>query len=141
MWTINDINKIRAKQGLAPVALKKEPKKEVRQQWAMSKAKIEIRSFLQAWASKRGVELATEYYFAKPRMWRADWALIGKPGGLKVLIEYEGLFSKKSRHTTASGFSGDTEKYNAAALAGWIVLRYTAKTYKNLGIDLQKLNI
>jgi hypothetical protein len=135
MWTIDDINKVRAKQGQAP--LKKSTKtKEVK-----SEAKRWIAFLLLAWKMHLGVELKTEYKFDEKRRWRADWALIDESRGLKVLIEYEGLFSKKSRHTTVGGFSSDTEKYNAAALAGWIVLRYTAKTYKKLSLDLQKLTI
>ena len=30
-----------------------------------------------------------------------------------------------SRHTTVGGYAKDCEKYNAAALLGWRVLRYT----------------
>lgn len=73
-----------------------------------------------------------EHKFHPTRKWRFDWAI----PDLKIAIEYEGLHSAKSRHTTITGFSNDCEKYNAAALLGWIVLRYTANTYKKASTDL-----
>lgn len=68
-----------------------------------------------------------EYYFDEVREWRFDAAW----PGLKVAFEYEGIFSKKSRHTSISGYTGDIEKYNAAAIQGWIVIRATAVTVKS----------
>lgn len=73
-----------------------------------------------------------EYQFAPPRKFRFDFAI----PDLKIAAEYEGIFSKKSRHTTQSGYSKDCEKYNLAATNGWRVLRYTAKTVKSFEQDL-----
>jgi hypothetical protein len=43
-----------------------------------------------------------------------------------VALEIEGLMSSgKSRHTSWKGYSADCEKYNLAALEGWIVIRAT----------------
>ena len=66
-----------------------------------------------------------EHVFAKElgRRWRFDYAW---PHRGKVALEYEGLHSRKSRHTTVKGYEGDCEKYNAAALLGWRVFRVTA---------------
>jgi hypothetical protein len=66
---------------------------------------------------------------------RFDWAI----PDLKIAIEYEGLFSEKSRHTTVKGYTKDCIKYNLAALLGWKVLRYTALNYKELDKDLIKI--
>lgn len=77
----------------------------------------------------------TELMFAKPRRFRFDWAI----PSLKIAIEYEGIMSDKSRHTTISGYSNDIDKYNLAVSLGWRVLRYTAKNYKDLETDLKKL--
>ncbi|WP_179022044.1 hypothetical protein [Winogradskyella forsetii] len=74
-----------------------------------------------------------ELEFHPDRKFRFDWAL----PSLKVAIEYEGLFSKKSGHTTVGGYTKDCEKYNSAQLLGWTVLRYTALNYKNLDRDLK----
>lgn len=77
-------------------------------------------------------EYEEELRFHPVRRWRFDWAI----PELKIAIEYEGLISKKSRHTTIKGYSNDTIKYNEAGKHGWTVLRYTALTYQNLHEDL-----
>lgn len=84
---------------------------------------------------EHGYTLYQEYKFNPDRKWKADFAIIQ----MKVLLEYEGVFSEKSRHTTAKGYTGDTEKYNSAQALGWRVLRFTAINYKNLLIELKKL--
>jgi hypothetical protein len=49
------------------------------------------------------------------------------------------VFGGKSRHTTVSGYTTDTEKYNLATVEGWRILRYTALNYKDLTDDLNKI--
>lgn len=68
---------------------------------------------------------AAEHRFQPPRKWRFDFAW----PAVMVAVELEGgtYSGRKSRHTTATGHQGDCEKYNAAAIAGWCVLRYTAQ--------------
>jgi len=75
-----------------------------------------------------------EYQFMTNRKFRFDYFI--ELAGHKIGIEYDGLISKKSRHTTISGFSADTEKTNLAQMNGFMVLRYTALTYQNLRKDL-----
>jgi len=77
----------------------------------------------------------TELKFDIVRRFRFDWAI----PSLRIAIEYEGIFSDKSRHTTVNGFSKDCEKYNLALSLGWRVLRYTSKNYQELENDLKKL--
>ncbi len=82
------------------------------------------------------IEFVEEHVFHPTRKWRFDFAILDK----KIAIEYEGIFGKgKSRHTTVSGYTADAEKYNAAVMEGWKVLRYTAKNYKNVIEDLNEL--
>lgn len=81
------------------------------------------------------VDFQTEYKFLPDRKFRFDIAIKKKMIG----IEYEGLFSNKSRHTTAIGYTGDTIKYNLAVIAGWRVLRYTQLNYKQFLNDLNKI--
>lgn len=83
-------------------------------------------------AAKNIPKFHTEYRFHEKRRWRFDWAI----PMLKLAIEYEGIFSEKSRHTSVKGYTRDTEKYNAAAKDGWTVLRYTADNYRNCGSDI-----
>lgn len=86
-------------------------------------------SFALLWSQhprSREHEALSEFKFDPNRQWRFDFAW----PDAKVAVELEGgTFSKRSqsRHTTATGHQGDCEKYNAAAIAGWCVLRYTAQ--------------
>lgn len=90
-----------------------------------------------------GLPFEREYLFAPDRKFRADYCLPDH----RILIEYEGLIynnnrrgsSGKSRHTTIKGFTGDIEKYNIATLLGFRMLRYTAKTYKQVYSDVMSL--
>lgn len=79
------------------------------------------------------VDFVAEHKFHEERKWRFDIAI----PSLKIAIEYEGIMSRKSRHTTVTGYTKDCEKYNAATIAGWRVLRYNAINYKSLGDDLR----
>lgn len=112
-----------ARKGNVPVAVKSSPQKE----W------LELN--LQMWCNERALTLESEYRFVPDRKFRFDWAV----PSMKLAIEYEGIFSAKSRHTTHSGFTMDQDKYNRAALDGWTVIKYTASNYKNLLNDLKKV--
>ncbi|WP_036663029.1 hypothetical protein [Pandoraea sp. SD6-2] len=68
------------------------------------------------------VEPVREHRFAPPRRWRFDFAWPEQ----MVAAEVEGGIWTGGRHTRGSGFQADAEKYNAAALAGWRVFRFTA---------------
>lgn len=100
-----------------------------------NKAKEKINTDLWAFARENKLELKKEFVFHPDRKWRFDYCF----PGLMTAIEYEGLMSEKSRHTTVSGFTGDAEKYNAAQRLGWKVMRYTAKNYRSILNDLNKI--
>lgn len=93
-----------------------------------NKAKDWLTFNLQLWANEHALELVPEHRFDKDRKWRFDWAL----PAVKVAVEYEGIHSAKSRHTTKKGYAGDVEKYNAATAAGWRIIRATSGDYKNV---------
>src|SRR5690606_7227576 len=90
-----------------------------------AKAVKEIRAMLLPFQDVLKYKVEEEFKFHPERKWRFDFAI----PELKAAIEYEGLNSKKSRHTTLKGYSGDSTKYNEAQRLGWVVLRYTAITY------------
>lgn len=78
------------------------------------------------------IEFVEEHRFHPDRKWRFDFAILEH----RIAIEYEGIHSGKSRHTTRGGYAGDVEKYREAAKLGWTVLRYTARDYKGVIDDL-----
>jgi very-short-patch-repair endonuclease len=82
-----------------------------------------------------GIEYVEEHRFHNVRRFRFDVAILNQ----KVAIEYEGLVSDKSRHTTLEGYSKDCEKYNLATTCGWKVLRYTTLNYKNIDNDINEI--
>lgn len=78
-------------------------------------------TFLFNWRALGGPVLAVEHRFDARRQWRFDFAL----PTLRVAIEVEGGQWTNGRHTRGLGFAADCAKYNAAAMAGWRVLRFT----------------
>ncbi len=109
-------------------AIKKQPKPQ-----KGSKEKIWIHEQLQNYCNENNYQLTTEHSFHPARRWRFDWAI----EETMTAYEYEGIMSKKSRHTTISGFNGDADKYNQATLLGWKVIRLTVINYKTI-IELLK---
>lgn len=80
------------------------------------------------------IPFITEHRFHPTRKFRFDIALVE----YKIAVEYEGIVSKKSRHTNIEGFTNDCRKYNLAQSLGWHVLRYTALNYKEFLPELEK---
>jgi len=62
-----------------------------------------------------------ELRFHGTRKWRFDFAW----PNIKLAVEVEGGTWARGRHSRGSGFAGDAEKYNEAALLGWRILRFT----------------
>jgi very-short-patch-repair endonuclease len=62
-----------------------------------------------------------EYRFHPERKWRFDFAWPDQ----KLAAEVEGGIWTGGAHTRGKHFNSDCEKYNAAALAGWRVLRFS----------------
>ena len=68
-----------------------------------------------------------EHRFHPTRRWRFDLAW----PNLLIACEVEGGTWNGGRHTRGSGFEADCEKYNAATLLGWSVLRVTGKMIRD----------
>jgi len=100
----------------------------------MSKSKLEetIKYYMKL---KQIPEAVPEYRFDKIRKWRFDFSY----PELKIALEIEGGVWSMGRHTRGSGFVKDCEKYNAAVLQGWKVLRYTTSNIKDCINDINKL--
>ncbi len=75
-----------------------------------------------------------EYRFHPTRRWKSDYA---NPK-LKLILEVEGGTWITGRHNTGTGFIKDCEKYNAASIAGWKILRYTPDQMRagRFGVDI-----
>jgi hypothetical protein len=71
-----------------------------------------------------------EVAFAKEalqRNWRFDFAWPDR----MLAVEVEGGVWAGGRHTRGAGFVKDAQKYNAATVLGWRVLRYTDREVKD----------
>jgi len=84
---------------------------------------------------QKNLNYVKEYKFLKTRRFRFDYAIIDK----QIAIEYEGIMSKKARHTAIIGYTNDCTKYNLAQINGWLVLRYTTLNYTNIENDINEL--
>ena len=89
--------------------------------YAPAQSRLEVTLALHMRAA--GLNPEREYRFHPPRRWRFDFAFLDK----KVAIECEGGTWTNGRHVRGSGFEKDVEKYNQAAIDGWIVLRFTGR--------------
>lgn len=77
---------------------------------------------------ERGLKPEREYRFHPSRKWRFDFAW----PDVKLALEVEGgTAAGKGRHSHGDGFVRDCQKYNAAALLGWRVLRFTTSMVKS----------
>jgi very-short-patch-repair endonuclease len=72
-----------------------------------------------------------EHKFHPTRKWRFD---IAWPNIL-LAIEIDGGTWIQGRHNRPSGFAKDCEKFNAATVLGWKVLRYTPAMINGMLIE------
>jgi hypothetical protein len=72
-----------------------------------------------------------EYRVVPDRKWRFDYAY----PELKIGIEVHGGIWTRGGHTRGSGFIKDREKFNRAAIAGWLVLEFPIITTDTLPSD------
>lgn len=101
---------------LSAVAKKRKAKRE-----KMSDLEIEFLNRWKVLSIHPNIEPTHDFRFHDKRKWRFDFAF---PEAL-VAVELEGAVYSRGRHTRGAGYEKDCEKYNAAQLLGWRVLRYT----------------
>ncbi len=80
------------------------------------------------------INFEQEYKFHAERNWRADFWITGT----KILVEVEGGIWSGGRHTRGKGFIADMEKYNAAAVMGFKVLRFDTQQVKS-GLAIRQI--
>lgn len=106
-------------------APKKAPKKSTKAvKKTPKRSHLEVR-WIREWERQGGPELVEEFMFHPTRKWRADFAHLES----RLLIEIEGG-AYGGRHTRGKGFVEDLDKYAAAWLAGYTVLRIGAHQVK-----------
>ena len=93
----------------------------------MKPAQSKLEATLALHMRATGLRPESEFRFHKPRRWRFDFAFPDQ----KVAIECEGGTFSGGRHVRGSGFQADCEKYNTAAIDGWLVLRFTGRMIKS----------
>jgi len=103
-----------------------QPKKQKGKKKAKPSAKMQLTTIFEKIFDSEGLLkiIHREVKFDEERKWRFDYA----DEDLKIAFEIEGGVWGKSRHTSPIGYASDAEKYNSAALQGWIVLRYAHAT-------------
>lgn len=130
-WSKEILKKLEKEGRIKTVHIPKEPKNKVKIPKSIGKYKLHLISVLE----DSGLKFIPEFRFHPVREFRFDWAL----PDLMVAVEYEGIFSEKSGHTTLSGYTKDVVKYNLATKLGWKVLRYTADNYLQIENDLKEI--
>ena len=98
----------------------------------LSPQKTFIQMHLEDYCENRNKRLEMEYRFAENRKFRFDWCIPDE----MIAVEYNGIMSRKSRHTTVTGYSKDMTKINLAQSLGWTVYQYTPLNYEDIVNDL-----
>ena len=132
-WSLKDLENLKSKglgvDGVKSSATAVTPPKKIKLPKPEPKGLIFMKNYLRMLK----VVFETEHRFHEVRMFRFDIAI----PEMMLAIEYEGLMSEKSGHTTINGYVSDCEKYNLAQLDGWTVLRYTTKNYEDFPRDFE----
>ena len=115
MTTFKDAQRIRSK----PVA-----RSNVKQKFRPKVSKGE--ALLENHLNALKIPFTREFKFHPDRKWQADFRIDGMP----ILVEVEGGVFSNGRHTRGEGYTKDCEKYSAAAVNGWLVIRGTTAQIK-----------
>lgn len=97
-----------------------------REQKRAAREKLELAMLLQLKAEKLDTGMVREHRFDPVRGWRFDFAWPQR----KWALEVEGGTWVAGGHSRGKGYQEDCEKYAAAVLAGWRVLRATTDHVK-----------
>ena len=137
-WTDKDLEEYQKRHQIKnlPPILASNLKQRIKVPKIESPEKKEFMAAVVLFCRSKKLPLFAEQRFDIVRGWRFDLLIPGIP---VVALEYEGLFSEKSGHTTIKGFVDNCDKYNAAAISGILVIRYTAKNWQKVLSDLEKI--
>lgn len=102
------------------------------EQWRKAEAKAKREKLEKAFELQLRAEKIfydREFEFDPLRKWRADFYV--ETDCNHILVELEGGVYTTGRHVRGAGYEADIEKYNEALLAGYTLLRGTAKHIKS----------
>lgn len=111
-----------------PKGCSKRPK--VKGEKVQSEGEVKLATALKALK----IDFEQEFKFHPERKWKADFHLVGK----KILVEVEGGIWSGGRHTRGKGYIGDMQKYNAATMMGYQVIRFSTEQVKS-GLAIQEI--
>lgn len=111
---------------MTATALKNAALQLAREEKRAAREKLELAMLLQLKAEKLDSGMVREHRFDPVRGWRFDFAWPQR----KWALEVEGGTWVGGGHNRGKGYQEDCEKYAAAALAGWRVLRATTDHVK-----------
>ena len=126
------------KQEVIPVEQWKAMKKKIGKKKHSTKGVDDIAIML----NEATLRFTKEYKFCDSRKFKFDFVINAYRGlkiEQKIAIEFEGLMSEKSGHTTIKGYTRNCEKYNLATVLGWKVLRYTIFNYHQVIRDVKSI--
>jgi very-short-patch-repair endonuclease len=131
LWDEATVKRLQAKNGAAKALTSPKARKPRQQASGKPKANKKLSAGEETLANQLTALRITgwirEYRFDPKRRWRADFAF----PSFALLVEVEGGIWQMGRHQTGTGFAADLEKYNAAVLAHWAVLRYSTEMVMN----------
>ena len=105
------------------------PKRRAKRPASVKKERVvsEGEAVLSQHLRAHNISFEQEFQFNADRKWRADFHLIG----MGILIEVEGGIWSNGRHTRGKGYLGDLDKYNAATMMGYQVIRFSTEQVKS----------
>ncbi len=92
-----------------------------------------------------GIPPQPEFKFHPTRKWKFDYAFpeqqiaVEVEGGIYGYKDKSGKFKSRGAHSSITGIKRDIEKYNAATVLGWKVLRLTSEQAREPQKGLNKI--
>lgn len=105
---------------------------------AIAEAGSEGERALETQLRQAGIPFRREVRADPCRKWRFDFVV--QAPGRDIAVEVEGGTWSQGRHTRGGGYAKDLEKYNAAGIYGWLVLRFTTEMVES-GAALETIEL
>lgn len=136
-WPASALRKIGKVQALPPRPTRKKPRQtgKPREKGRINLGQIDPYKIFELILRQSDIipPFVCEYRFHPNREWQTDYAWPDH----RLAVEIEGGSWIYGRHNRATGFQDDMDKYNALAILGWYLLRFTPQdTETGKAIDI-----